>query len=273
MNPTQLELQGIGRLQQQLLPHAVPQFSGWEMSLHYEVGKSSGGDYYDVLPMDADHVGIVIADVSGHGPAAAVLTAMIRMLLHSCPITSGQRRDPFCSVENSCPKSPHVILPHLNQTLVENSLEKQFVTMVFGVVNLSTGEIQFSIAGHMPPCWWRGSSGTLEAFPDIGGLPLGIDTAACYETATLQLSPGDLVVFCTDGLTEARDVAGRMYGSGRLYASIRAAGYESADSVKSSVIRRLQGFLNGGHLDDDLTLLILKRAFNRERCPSEQFIG
>lgn len=273
MNQTQLELQNIGRLQQHLLPNPLPQFSGWELAVHYEVGKSGGGDYYDVLPMDADHVGIVIADVSGHGPAAAVLTAMIRMLLHSCPITSGQRRDPYCSVEVPCPKEPHIVLGHLNQTLVENSLEEQFVTMVFSVVNLVTGEFKFSTAGHVQPCWWQASNGALAMLPDLGGLPLGVDAEASYETTTAHLSPGDMLVFCTDGIMEARNLAGKMYGSGRLEASICAAGYETAEAMKCALMGNLHGFRNGANIEDDLTLLILKRTVNRERLPSEQFIG
>jgi sigma-B regulation protein RsbU (phosphoserine phosphatase) len=223
--------------------------------------------------MDTGHLGIVIADVSGHGPAAAVLTAMIRMLLHSCPITSGQRRDPFCSAEAACPRSPHVVLAHLNRALVENSLDEQFMTMVFGIVNLASGEFQFAIAGHMPPCWWQASSGGLAALPDIGGLPLGVDIEACYESATVQMSPGDLLVSCTDGITEAEDRAGRMFGRARLEASIGDSAHEAPDAMKSSMIGRLQEFLNGRNLQDDVTLLILKRVVNRELCRSELFVG
>jgi len=273
MNQTQLELHNIGRLQKQLLPHPLPEFSGWELAVHYEVGSAGGGDYYDVLPMDADHVGIVVADVSGHGPAAAGLTAMIRMLLHSCPITSGKRRMPFCSVDVPCVKAPHIVLAHLNQTLVENSLEEQFMTMIFAIVNLTTGELQFSIAGHMPPSWWHVTNGALTVFPDIGGLPLGIDAEACYETATIQLCHGDLVVFSTDGLAEAENKAGQRFEQGRLEAGIRAHGYGTAEVMKSSLIEDLHSFLNGAPVQDDMTLLVLKRVTTRESLPSEQFIG
>lgn len=273
MNQTQLELHSIGRLQQQLRPHPLPAFPGWELAAHYEVGSTGGGDYYDVLPMDADHVGIVVADVSGHGPAAAGLTAMIRMLLHSCPITSGKRRKPFCSVEVPCVASPHIVMGHLNQTLVENSLDEQFMTMIFAIVNLGTGELQFSLAGHMPPSWWQASKGTLTAFADIGGLPLGVDPEACYETATIHLSHGDLVVFSTDGLVEAENLAGQRFEQSRLEAGIRAHGYRSAEVIKSSLIEGLHTFLDGAPVQDDMTLLVLKRVINRERLPSEQFIG
>jgi sigma-B regulation protein RsbU (phosphoserine phosphatase) len=273
MNQTQLELEDIGRLQQMLLPNPLPQFPGWELAVHYDVGKSGGGDYYDVLQIDADHIGIAIADVTGHGPAAAVLTTMIRMLLHSCPITSGKQRGAFCNVEVPCTKAAHVVLTHLNQAIVENSLEEQFVTMIFGILNLATGEFEFSIAGHPPPCWWQTSNGTLATLPDVGGPPLGLRADACYASTIVRMSPGDLVVLYTDGLTEANAADGKMFGCGRLKASIRSAANESADSIKSSVIGRLEVFLNGVKLQDDLALLVLKRVIIRERLPSEQFIG
>lgn len=273
MNHTQLELHNIGRLQQRLLPHPLPQFPGWELAVQYEVGASGGGDYYDLLPMDAKRLGILIADVSGHGPAAAILTAMIRMLLHSCPITSGQQREPFCSVEEGCPRSPDIVLAHFNRVLVENTLEDQFTTMIFGIVNLVSGEFQFSTAGHMPPCWWQTSTGSLAALPDIGGLPLGVDVEARYESATIQMSPGDHLVFSTDGMTEAHDKAGTMFGDGRLKASICDNAHDTANGMKSSMVGRLREFLSGKDVEDDLTLLILKRAVNREPFSSELFIG
>ncbi len=272
MNQTRLELHNIGRLQRRLLPDPMPQFPEWEFAVQYDVGTSGGGDYYDVLPMGGGLLGILVADVSGHGPAAAVMMVMLRMLLHSCPITSGQSRDPFCSVEPGCPKSPSAVLTHLNRVLVENTLEDQFMTMIYGIANLATGEIEFSIAGHKSPCWWQASTATLVAFPDVGGLPLGVDAEACYESATVRMSSGDQLVLFTDGITETQDTAGMMFGNGRLEASICDYAHETVDAMKSAMIRRVQEFLNGGKIQDDRTLLILRRVVNRETIP-ELFIG
>lgn len=268
-----LNLHMIRQLQQRLLPQPLPRFSGWELSVHEEPGEIAGGDYYDVLALDPDHLAILIADVSGHGPAAATLMAMIRMLLHACPLTSGQGREPFCPVDQDCLAAPHIVLQHLNQVLLENSLEDQFVTMVYGILGLSSGIMRFSVAGHMPPCWWQAARGTLASLPDIAGLPLGADAEATYESATVHLEPDDQFIFYTDGITEARDRAGAMFGDARLFASIRAHAQESAQELNLNLIGCLNEYLDGASYSDDVTLLILKRLVQRHPVASENFVG
>jgi len=271
MMESQIEMQNIGRLQQQLLPQTLPQFAGWDFAVHHEVG-SSGGDYYDLLPMGTNHLAVLVEDVSGHGPAAAMLTAMIRMLLHSYPITSGRRRDPFCSVESNCLRSPDV-LAHLNQVLLENSLEDQFTTMVLGIVDLVKGEIQFSLAGHMAPCWWQAGHAVFPVLPDIAGLPLGVDAEACYKSATIQMSSGDVVVFYTDGLAEAQNQAGKMFGRVRLELALRGSAGGTAEVIKNATLLALHEFANGIGFHDDVTILVIKKVLSRESSMSELFIG
>lgn len=273
MTRTQLEVQTIGRLQQRLLPHPLPQHTGWELAVQYEVGKSGGGDYYDLLAMQPGYMGIVVADVTGHGPAAAVLMAMTRMLLHACPITSGQRRDPYCYEKEGCRRSPDVVLAHLNRVLVDNSLDDQFMTMVFAIVNLITGEVQFSNAGHMTPLLHRAGGGILTALPQNTGLPLGVDAEASYDTTVLQMSPGDTLVFYTDGLTEAQDCRGEMFAQQRLEGCVLASAHQDANAMKVSMMRNLREFLGESNLHDDLTLLILKRTVTEDPLASEFFIG
>lgn len=271
MIETELELQAIGRLQEHLRPHSLPRIPGWEIATYSKVDVAGGGDFVDVLPMADSRFGFLVADFSGHGPAAAVLTAMTRMLLHACPITSGQGRAPYCPIDCGCVRSPDVVVAHLNRVLVENTLDEQFMTMVFGVVDRSTSECQISIAGHMAPCWWQARNHTFGQFPDIAGLPLGVDSDAQYAAATVCLQPGDVLLLYSDGFSEAQDRTGVMYGRARIEQCLMSTAGADADAIAQAVANSLRAFLHGASPHDDLSLLVIKKCADCEA--SELYFG
>ena len=125
----------IAELQRNLLPHAIPQPVGWRIATHYSIGPWPSGDYYDFMKLPDGRIILAIADASGHGGLSAVMVATMRVVLRSCPLTSGRQRQPFCPLQGSVVQTPHIVLSHLNRILIENSLEGQFMTAFYGVLN------------------------------------------------------------------------------------------------------------------------------------------
>jgi sigma-B regulation protein RsbU (phosphoserine phosphatase) len=257
----QLEMQRIAALQHHLIPKQTPSFKGWDIAMRYVVNHSPGGDYYDFFPRADDrHLALVVADASGHGGAAAITVAQVCTFLHSCPLTCGHSFSPFCPVEGCAIPPPGVVLAHLSRILEENTLSDHFMTACYAVLDLDTGTFLYANAGHPPPRWWRAALGTLEAVPDCVGPPLGIGLADTYSQAGIRLDPGDLLVFFTDGLVEARSRRHGAFGITRLDAAIREGAANGAEAVKRKVMDSWQKFLAGKPGEDDVTLVVLGRA-------------
>jgi sigma-B regulation protein RsbU (phosphoserine phosphatase) len=257
----QQEMQRIAALQHRLMPRRTPSFKGWDLAISYLVNHSPRGDYYDFFPRaDTRRLALVVADASGHGGAAAITVAQVRTFLHSCPLTCGHSFSPFCPVKGRAFPPPGVILAHLSRLLEENTLSDHFMTACYGVLALDTGTFVHANAGHPPPRWWRASVGRVEAVPDCAGPPLGIGLADTYSQASIRLDPGDILVFFTDGLVEARSRRHGDFGMTRLDTAIREAAANGAEAVKGKVMDSWQKFLARETCEDDVTLVVLGRA-------------
>jgi sigma-B regulation protein RsbU (phosphoserine phosphatase) len=257
----QLEMQKIAALQHHLMPSQTPDLKGWDIAIKYVVNHSPGGDYYDFFPLaDNRRLVLVVADASGHGAAAAITVAQVRTFLHSCPLTCGHSFSPFCPVGSCTLPPPGVILAHLSRLLEENTLSDHFMTAYYAVLDLDTGTFLHANAGHPPPRWWRAALGTVEAVPDCAGPPLGIGLADTYSQASIRLDPGDVLVFYTDGLVEARSPGHGAFGITRLDTAIREGAARGAEAVKRKVMDSWQTFLGQKPCEDDATLVVLGRA-------------
>jgi sigma-B regulation protein RsbU (phosphoserine phosphatase) len=257
----QLEMRRIAALQHHLIPRQAPYFKGWEIASSYLVNHSPGGDYYDFFPLADDRrLALVVADASGHGGAAAITVAQVRTFLHSCPLTCGHSFSPFCPVESCAFPPPGVILAHFSRLLEENTLNDHFMTACYGVLDLDSGTFLQANAGHPPPRWWRAALGTVEAVPDCAGPPLGMGLADSYSQASIRLDRGDVLVFFTDGLVEARSRLHGAFGINRLDKAICEGAAKGAEAVKRKVMDSWQKFLAGRPCEDDVTLVVLGRA-------------
>jgi len=257
----QLEMEKIAALQHHLMPRHTPSFKGWGIAVEYVVNHSPGGDYYDFLPRaDDQRLTLVVADASGHGGAAAITVAQVRTFLHSCPLTCGHSFSPFCPVEGCALPPPGAVLAHLSRLLEENTLSDHFMTVYYGVLALDTGTFLHAIAGHPPPRWWRAALGTVEAVPDCAGPPLGVGLADTYSQASIRLDPGDVLVFFTDGLVEARSRQHGAFEISRLDTAIREGAANGAEAVKGKVMDSWEKFLARNTCEDDVTLVVLGRA-------------
>ncbi len=238
------ELKVIAQIQRSLLPAELPRIPTMQLAAYYETARRAGGDYYDFFELPEGKWGILIADVSGHGTPAAVLMAVTHSLAHS-----------FCGVD----RRPADLLAHLNNSLHRRytGAGSAFVTAMYAVYDPATRELTYALAGHNPPRVKRCEDGTIFSLDAVGNLPLGILPDEGFDEYTQVMRPGDQVIFYTDGITEAMNPLGEMFGPQRLDAVL-----ENCLLYASDLIERLLGavrtFAEGRPADDDQTVLIAK---------------
>jgi sigma-B regulation protein RsbU (phosphoserine phosphatase) len=237
----------------------VPRPDGWRLAVHYAVGRWPGGDYYDFVALPDGRLLLLLADAGDRGSAAAALVAMVKVIVHACPLSSGADRRPFCPVREPVLQPPHILFGHLNRVLWENSLEEQYLAAFGAVLEPIDGTFHYVNAGRPAPLWRRAATGAVEALRDAAGLPLGADRRSAYHQRRIEIERGDVLVFFSDGLVAAQNRAGRVFGCERLDEALREAGGDGAEAVKDAVLARLDEFLGGMKPFDDVTLLVVER--------------
>lgn len=238
------ELKQVEDIQRSLLPPALPKIENMDVAAYYQTSHRAGGDYYDFFPLPDNKWGILIADVSGHGTPAAVMMAITHSIAHSVPGT---------------PTPPSRMLTYLNAQLARRYTGNSgsFVTAFYGIYNPATRELTYASAGHNAPRLKRCADGTMASLDGIGGLPLGILPEEEYQETSHVLQPGDQIVFYTDGITEAHNPRGEMFGLERLDKVLEDCRI-GATSLIEAVLTDLNAFTAGHPADDDRTLLVAK---------------
>ncbi|WP_043584394.1 PAS domain S-box protein [Geminisphaera colitermitum] len=233
-------------VQQHLLPNVFPEFAHVEVNALSQPSRHLGGDYYDVIPVDPAHCGVVIADVSGKGAPAALMMAACRALLRQC--AQGQL-------------SPAAVLHQVNRALQPDMPPRMFITLFYGIIDLDTLELRYARAGHEPAILMRAGHEQPELL-DEGGLALGMAPAELFDATLVEgrvvLGPGDLVALYTDGVNEACNVSGEEFGRERLVeAFARCSGLPLGEILKR-VDRHLRQFCTLAPRDDDRALLLVR---------------
>jgi sigma-B regulation protein RsbU (phosphoserine phosphatase) len=238
------ELNVVAEIQHDLLPQRLPDLKTLQFATHYLTSRWAGGDYYDVLPIDETRWGILIADVSGHGTPAAVYMALTHSLAHTA------------ALKYSC--CPAKFLKWVNESLSKRYTRDtgRFVTAFYGVYDDTARTLTYANAGHGPPRL-RHTDGTITEIDGNRALPLGIDFEEEFPISTKQLSPGDTIVFYTDGVTETRDKHDDLFGTDRLDATIAAHDTDPGETV-TAVLAAINSFRGEVEIADDVTLLVAK---------------
>lgn len=229
------EAQEARAIQQALLPKSSPFIPSFEVSGLSIPASAVGGDWYDFIDLRDGRWGLVLADVSGKGTAAALLMSATRAMTRSL-------------AENSC--SPGEVLTKLNQLLVDDFPSGRFVTMVYAVLDPAKRTLTFSNAGHLPPVVVD-ASGTRFLQTEMG-LPLGIRRGA-YSECTIPLVTGSRIALYSDGITEATNPADEEYGASRM-----AQHLMGKDASKESLLDDVREFANGAGLRDDATVILIR---------------
>jgi len=232
----------IANIQRSLLPQTLPEIPGLKLAASYLTSDESGGDYYDFFPFADGRWGVAIADVSGHGAAAATVMAMLHAILHGYEATD---------------LSPAAILKYANRRLVGTLREGSFVTAFLGVYDPRQRTLTFARAGHNPPRLKHGDSGRVSDLSGEGDPPLGLFEEFDPTQEVVYLETSDTIVLYTDGITEAMNDAREMFGVAGLDAALLKCSGEP-DCVMDSVHKALFEHTGRRARDDDQTLVALR---------------
>src|SRR5262245_11466514 len=240
------ELRTIADIQLSLLPAEKPRVPGLDVAVHYQTAKRAGGDYYDFFPLPNDRLGVLIADASGHGAPAAVLMAVAHSIAHTRP-------EP--------PQRPGEFLTYLNAHLTRRYTRPSgsFVTAFYAVFDPTNATRSYASAGHNPPRLLRAADGFKLALNRAQKLPLGIKPDEVYPEQTVPLLPSDQVVFFTDGVIEAVNTDGDVFGSDRIDEEL-ATRFPTAEALLHAILASHTAFTVGTKPADDRTLVVVKRV-------------
>lgn len=236
------DLETAREIQKRLLPTDPPQLAGVDIAAAYEPARQLGGDFYDFLPYGEGRVALAAGDVAGKGAAAALQGSLAIGLLREHVMTH--------------PCDPAEMLTHMNTHLIRPALDNRFIAMAFAVYDTDGRTLTLANGGFPRPHLIR--SGGIEEIP-AHGVPLGVLDDGEYEQLTLDLQPGDLVVFCSDGLHECRNARGEEFGDGRLQQLLLGSAAEPARVIADRLLHVTDEHAasSEGHADDR-TVVVLK---------------
>ena len=231
---------GIARdIQQALLPKNFKDYPHLAVAGVNFPCLSVGGDYFDVFPLDDKRTAFLLADVSGKGLGAALLTTMLQGALSGMTLGTDPART----------------FNHVNRFLCDHAEVGRYATMFFGILD-ETGKLEFINAGHPSPILMRQGRAE-EAFTE-GSFPVGLVPEAEFATSTLQLEPNDTLFLFSDGVTEAMDPDEQLYGVPRLVGVLQGKTDLSLDEIQKTVLESVENFARGARQADDLTMLVVR---------------
>lgn len=240
------QLRLAANIQRRMLPRSVPEDPRHDIAVHYEPSFEIGGDFYDLFEVDGK-LAVAVGDVVGKGVPAAMLMSLVRTSFRA-------------HAERGAP--PDEVLAHVNRDLARDSLESEFATMWFGLLDPTDGSIACSSAGHEPPCIVRAGGGCDEL--EIGGLVVGIDKNAAYSLQHATLAPGDALVAYTDGATDVMSFEGERFGKQRLLRLLAHPGDpqppDNAYDLLGGILRELRQFGGLAVRQDDSTIVVVRRT-------------
>ena len=237
------EIQLARQIQKTFLPEHLPEIAGWNLAATWITARQVGGDFYDVFELPGGRLGLFIADVSDKGIPAALFMALTRTLVRAVVYDT---------------PSPADVMRRVNALIIPDNRQEMFVTVVYGVLALKSGEFTYANAGHNPPIWLCGAKRTMESLPRTGAA-LGIIEDVPMEDRKITLESDDFLLLYTDGLTEAFSPDEETYGEERLQQVLEAADTATARGVLDSLESSVRQFMGPVPPADDLTMLGVKR--------------
>jgi len=246
------QLKTASIIQKHLLPQSVPKLEKFDIATHYKPAYQIGGDYFDFVDVDNEHLGIVIADVSGKGYAAGLVMATARSLL--AIIALGKR-------------SPSDVLVKLNRYLIKLIPEEIFVSITYAILNKKTRKLVWARAGHEPLiCTSIGKKP--KVLGGGNGMVVGMLEGEVFKHSlseeTYTLEPGDVVLFYTDGVTEANDINQTEFGIERLISAMRSVTKMSAQHAVELIVHKINRFVHDTPPYDDMSLVLIRAVPEKE---------
>jgi serine phosphatase RsbU (regulator of sigma subunit)/CheY-like chemotaxis protein len=239
------ELANAGKIQTGILPEKPPQLRGWDIASRLEPALQTSGDFFDFIPLTNNNWGFLIADVSDKGMGAALFMALSSTL--------------FRTYATQYATLPVFALSQVNERILSDTRSEMFVTAFYGVLEPETGRMRYVNAGHNPPYLISSQKGKPFDRLRATGMALGVMEDSVWQQKIVRFTPGDVLLFYTDGVTEAQDRSGRFYGEQRLQEVLRSHSNRTANEILESILADLNDFLGGASQQDDVTLIVLRR--------------
>jgi len=239
------ELAMAGQIQASFLPRNIPRLTGWQIAAKLEPARETGGDFYDLIRLPNGRWGLVIADVADKGLGSALYMALCCTLMRTYAVEYHTRPDHVFSATNG--------------RLLTDSQADMFVTAFYGILDPATGVLTYCNAGHPPPyLMYAQNTDEVRALRRTG-MPLGIEANAAWKPETVQLSPGDVLLLYTDGITDALDEQDEFFQPERLLEVVQASLGRSAQEIQDALLAEVHQFMGQGPQFDDITLLVVAR--------------
>ena len=236
------ELSIASEIQRSLLPKKIKIAYGLEISDYFEPAKEVGGDYYDYFMSADDLFGISIGDVSGKGMPASLLMLLVRSVLKTLA---------------GYDSKPDSVMTKLNQIIYEDINEEMFVTLFYSGFDKESKTLYFSNAGHNPLIWYSNKEGKILE-KNIKGLAIGFAEDYNYKLGSIELEYEDVVVYYTDGITEAENSKKELFGMDRLKDVIEINREKSSPEIKEAILEAVNDFRQDYEQTDDITLVVIK---------------
>lgn len=239
------ELSLARRIQASFLPEAVPEVPGWTLAATLEPARQIAGDFYDFIPLSNGRLGILIADVADKGLGPALYMALSRTLIRTYSV----------QYENQ----PAEVLSAANQRILQDARANLFVTVFYGVLDLNSGELIYGNAGHTPPHLICANRNDFYITLKNTGMPLGIDEDTVWGQEVVNISPGNILLLYTDGVTDAQNAEGEFIDRKTIVDIARRNCGDSVQTLQQSILDEIHNFVGGAPRFDDITLVIVGR--------------
>jgi len=246
---TQQELEFAGRVQNSFLRSTIPDPELGQITATLVPARQTSGDFYDFIPLTDNLLGIIVADVSDKGTGAALYMALTRTLIRTYAMESDTE--------------PEVALTRANERIFTDTETDQFVTLIYGILDTTSGEFIYANAGHNPGYLLRSGKDTGESM-DVGvlgntGIPLGMFEGMEWKQARVTMDPGDVLLLYSDGVPEAEDAEYNEYGDDRFLYIGKTNAHRTAAEIQDEVLSDIRDFVGDAPQFDDITLVVVVR--------------
>ncbi len=248
------ELQVAREIQMSMVPRRLPVFPGYNFGARMDPARAVGGDFFDFVPLDQSRLGIAIGDVSDKGVPAAIFMAMTRSVMRA---------------EARSAAFPREALEGVNRHLTEMNDAGMFVTILYGILDRVTHEFTYARAGHTVPMVCK-RQGSVSVLPWSVGQPLGVLSDPAIDEQTVRLSPGDVLLIYTDGMTDATEPSEELFGMDRLQDALARCCQTPAQALCDHLVETVVSYQQGRPQDDDMTVVAVQVAADLEE---QQMMG
>jgi len=238
------EIELAGEIQKMLIPAAPPRLDNYELFAYHHPSKFIGGDYYDFF-LRPDSLSIIVADVAGKGIPAAMLMANLQATVHNL-VSKYQSNKEIVSL--------------INKHLYSVTTPDKYATLVWGSISLLDHVFHYITAGHIPPLLFSKNSKSIQSADlPLASIPVGMFPEFNFEEGTAQLHPDDLLLICSDGITEAQNRNEEMFENDRLKQIVMKNYHQPLNTIGNEIIQQVKIFAHGSSYEDDISLLMIRR--------------